>query len=271
MRLSLDLVDRGLWATPMLHSNDTGRAREDEWVLQLPALPPTSHNADSSVLGKQKQQRPSPPAYPHPQLGTGNQLPPIRNLVPGLWEPGTSKSSQRIPSDEGQSDSPVPSLRPIGPALGGIPMDANERPTLRPQFETNSHDIESNRDDCRRVNESKKRPPSSPIERAVHERSAPSNSVINSNRGSSNNIQTPPQVTKPAGKRADVRRRSSSEAARPAGDRRGSDPKVSHQQEILRDPHSALRQLLTARPMTINELQRGRSYGVSKRVLRGGS
>lgn len=236
----------------MLYSNDKGRAREDEWVTQLPALPPTptSHHTDSPVLGKQKQQRSSPPTYPHPQLGTGNQLPPIRNLVPGLWEPGTSKSSQRIPSDEGQSDSTVPSLRPIGPAWGGIPMGVNDRPTLRPQFETNSHDIESNRDDCRRVNESKKRPPSSPIERAVHERSAPSNSVINSNRGSSNDIQTPPQVTKPIGERADVRRRSSSEAARPAGDRRGSDPKVSHQQEILRDPVGQFQLRLPSRWLT---------------------
>lgn len=95
VNLPQGIVDRRLRARPMAFSNDANRAREDEWLAQLPTLPypPTSalQQADTSVLGKMKHQGSNPPTYPHPQPGVGNQLPPIRNLVPGLWEPGTSK------------------------------------------------------------------------------------------------------------------------------------------------------------------------------------
>lgn len=259
---------------PTIYSTDTNRAREDGWRSHPPTLPPppAAQQKDTSVPGKQKLQGPSPPAYPHVQPSTDNQLPPIRNLVPGLWEPGTSKSAQQVPSEKGQNCSLISPLRPAGPARKSGHVEGNERSVPRPPFETNLRESESNPDDCHRTTESKKRPPSSPIERADHERTAPSNSIINSNRGTpTNDIQRPLQVSRHAGENTEVRRRSSSEATRQTSERRASDPKPSHQQEILRDPHSALRQLLTPRPMTMSEVQRGRSYGVSKRVLRGGS
>jgi len=241
---------------PMVFPNDTSRAREDEWFSQLPALPypppSNSKQAEASVPGKPKHQRSNPPVYPRLQPAVGNQLPPIRNLVPGLWEPGTSKSSQQVRLADGKNGSLVYPLRP---------------------FETNSRESESTRDFSRQVNESKKRPPPSPIEPADHERTAPSNSVINSNGGAINNAQKPSQPSRQIGEKADVRPRSSSEVARSTGERPGNGSQSSHQQEILRDPHSALRQLLTGTPrsMTINGLQRGRSHSVGKRVLRSGS
>lgn len=100
----------------MVFSNDTNCAREDEWLTQLPALSTsTSRQVHTSVpvLGKPRYQKPNPPVYPHPQPGTGDQLPPIRNLVPGLWEPGTSKSSQQTLLADGKSGSPVYPLRPV--------------------------------------------------------------------------------------------------------------------------------------------------------------
>lgn len=221
----------------MAFSNDTGRAREDEWLTQLPTppYPPTSSSqqADASVLGKLRYQRSSPPAYRHPQPGIGNQLPPIRNLVPGLWEPGTSKSSQQTLLADGKSGSLVYPLRLVGPVRSNKLSKANDRLIPHPQLETNSRGSESARDFSRQVNESKKRPPPSPIERADHERTAPSNSVINSNGGTASNVQKPSKqiVGKP-----DVRPRSSSEAAKPTGERPGNGSQSSHHQEILRDP-----------------------------------
>ena len=224
----------------MVSSNGTGRAHEDERLTQLPALPcsptPTSQQADAPVLGKPKHQRSNPPVYPHPQPGIGNQLPPIRNLVPGLWEPGTSKSSQKTLSNDGKNGSLVYPLRPVCPVQSNNLTNANDKLTLRPQLETNSRESESTRDFSRQVNESKKRPPPSPIERADHERTAPSNSVINSNGGTISNVQKPSQTFKQTGEKPDVRPRSSSEAAKPTGERSKNGSQSSHQQEILRDP-----------------------------------
>jgi hypothetical protein len=226
----------------MVFSNDANRAREDEWLTQLPALPypqtSTSQHADTSVLGKQKNQRSNPPAYPHPQPAIGNQLPPIRNLVPGLWEPGTSKSSQHILLNDSKNGSLVYPLRPVGPTWNNKPTHANDSFVPRPQLETNSRENEGTRDFSRQVNESKKRPPPSPIERADHERTAPSNSFINSNGGTTGNFQKPSQTSKQIGDRPDVRPRSSSEAAKSTGERPGYGSQSSHHQEILRDPVS---------------------------------
>lgn len=219
----------------MVLSNGTSRAREDEWLNQLPALPTsTSQQADGSVLGKPKHQRSNPPVYPHPQPGNGNQLPPIRNLVPGLWEPGTSKSSQQVLLADGKNGSLVYPLRLVGPAWSN--KIVCDRLTSCPQLETNFRESESIRDYSRPVNESKKRPPPSPIERADDERTAPSNSVINSSGG--NNVQKLLQTSKQIGEKPDARPRSSSEAAKPAGERPGNGSQSSHQQEILRDPVS---------------------------------
>ena len=238
--LPQDLVDRRLWATPMVFSNDASRAREDEWLTQLPALPyppkPTSQQVEASVLGKPKHQRSNPPVHPHPQQGFGNQLPPIRNLVPGLWEPGTSKSSQQAPLDDGKKGSLGCPLRSVGPVWSNKPTNV----VPRPQLEVDSRESESTRDSPRQANESKKRPPPSPIERADHERTAPSNSVISSNGGTGSNVQKPSQMYKQTGGKPDVRPRSSSEAARSIGERPGNGSQSSHQQEILRDPVGSL-------------------------------
>ena len=218
------------------------RSRQDDWLTQLPALsyPPTSasQQADTSVLVKPKQQNSEIPVYPHPESVVGNQLPPIRNLVPGLWEPGTSKSSQQTPSDEPKNGSPIYPLRTLGPAWNSGSTDGNDRHIPRPQLETGPHEDESKRDTSRQVNEFKKRPPPSPIERADHVRTAPSNSVINSNRDTVSNVQKPSQTSKYSGGRPEVRPRSSSETARPTNGRPGSGSQPSHQQEILRDPVS---------------------------------
>lgn len=228
----------------MVYSDDTSRVREDEWWTQLPALPyphtSTSQQADTSVLGRQKNARSNPPVYPHPQPVIGNQLPPIRNLVPGLWEPGTSKSSQQILLNDGKNGSSVYPLRPVGPAWNNKPTNANDSLGPRPQLEKNSREGEGVRDSSRQASESKKRPPPSPIERADHERTAPSNSVISSNGGNTGNFQKPSQTSKRIGDKPDVRPRSSSEAAKPTGERPANGPHSSHHQEILRDPVSEL-------------------------------
>lgn len=222
----------------MVFSHDASRAREDEWATQLPAppLPSASRQTDTSALGNQKHQRSTHPAYPHPQTGAGNQLPPIRNLVPGLWEPGTSKSSQQIPSDDKQNGSLGSPLRPVTPAWRCEFVDANGGHVSQPQLETGPHEGESKRDDSHRVNESKKRPPPSPIERADHERTAPSNSVINSNKVATSEVQKPSQVSKQLREMPSFRPRSSPESAKSTGERRGSFSQPSNQQEILRDP-----------------------------------
>ena len=218
----------------MVSSNDANHAREDEWSAKLSTLPyPPTLRTDNSGLGKPKQQRSNLPVYPHPQLDIGNQLPPIRNLVPGLWEPGLSKSSRRASLDEGQKKPSLCSIRPAGLVWSDGPINTSDRHLPRPQLETNLYDDESRRDFPRQVNESRKRPPPSPIERADHERTAPSNSVINSNRGTISNVQKTTQVSRHTGEKLNDRPRSSSEAAKPSGERPGRD---SQQQEILRDP-----------------------------------
>ena len=213
-------------------------------MTQLPALSypqtSTSQQPDTSVLGRQKNQKSNPPVYPHPQPGVGNQLPPIRNLVPGLWEPGTSKSSQHVLSNDGKNGSSVYPLRPVGPAWNNKPTNANDSLVPRPQLEKNSCENEDVRDPSRQSNESKKRPPPSPIERADHERTAPSNSVISSNGGNTCNVQKPLQTFKQIGDKPDIRPRSSSEAAKPTGERPTNGSHSSHHQEILRDPVSEL-------------------------------
>jgi len=216
------------------------RAREDEWPVQLPTLPnppvPTSQHTDTSILGRQKQQRSNTPVYPHPQSGNSNQLPPIRNLVPNLWEPGTSRSSQQI-SDEGQNGSSVYRLHPIGPAWSGGSMNASDKPTPRPQPGTNHHKNESNRDVSSQVNGPNKRTPSSPVERADHVRTAPPNS-INSDRGNIRHPHKSSQMSKQTREKPDVRPHSNSEATKPTTECPGSAPQPSHQQELLRDPVS---------------------------------
>jgi hypothetical protein len=234
----------------MISSHDASRAHEDKWVtrLQLPALPPSSasQRTDTSALGNQKQKRSNHPVYPHPHPGTGKQLPSIRNLVPGLWEPGTSKSSQRIPQDENPNGSLISSLRHVSPAWSGGPVDASGGHIPQPHLDTNNHDSESKRDDSRQANESKKRPPPSPIERADHERTAPSNSVINSNKAATSEVQKQSQVFKQLKGDPGFRPRSSSESAKQTGERRGSFPQPSHQQEILRDPVGELSHRLSS-------------------------
>jgi len=192
--------------------------------------------------------------------------------VPGLWEPGTSRSLQQASLDEGQNIIPVYRLRPIGPAWSGGSISVNDIHTPHPRPETNHHENKGNPDVSSQANESNKRPPSSPIERVDHSRTAHSDGITNFNRGTKNNVQKLSHMSKQTGENPDVGPRSNPEATKPMGEclENGSQP--SHQQELLRDPHSALRQLLApGRPMTINELHRGRRYGASKRVLRSGS
>ena len=214
------------------------RAREDEWPIHLPALPcpptPIPQQTDTSNLGMSKQPGSNAPVYPRPQPENDNQLPPIRNLVPGLWEPGTSKSSQQATPDEGKDGSPVYRLRPVGPAWSDGSMNANDKPIPRPHIETSYHGEESNRDISRQVNESNKRPPSSPIEREDHARTTPSNGVINSERRSISSVHRPPQTPNQAGGKSGVRSRSNSEATKPTGESPRSGPQSSHQ--LLRDP-----------------------------------
>ncbi|KAF9647890.1 hypothetical protein BDM02DRAFT_3187611 [Thelephora ganbajun] len=214
--------------TPTVYSNNMNRVREDEWPIQLPALPyspaPTLQRSSDA------------PVYPHPQSGMGSQLPPIRNLVPNLWEPGTSKSSQQISTDEGQDGSLVHPLRPVAPTWSGGLMDANDRHTPRLQLEMSHHESESKQDASRQANESNKRPPSSPIERADHARTTLSSGIINPNRRTISNAQKPSQTSKQTGEKSDVRSRSNSEATKPSSECLGSGPQPSHQQGILRDP-----------------------------------
>jgi len=233
---------RGFQTTPTVYSYDMDRAREDEWPVQLPTLPyppaSASQQTDTSLLGRPKQQRPNTPAYPHPQSGNGNQLPPIRNLVPNLWEPGTSRSSQQISSneissDEGKNGSSVYRLHPIGPAWSGGSMNASDKPTPRPHPGMIHRENGSNGDDSPQANGSNKRPPSSPIERADHVRTASSNG-INSDRGNIRDPQKPSQTQ--TGEKADDRPRSNSEATKPTSECPGSASQPSHQQELLRDP-----------------------------------
>ena len=216
-----------------------GGAREDERPIQLPALPysptPTSQKTDTSLLGRPKQQRSNTPTYPHPQSGNGDQLPPIRNLVPNLWEPGTSKSSQRISLDEDKNGTPVYRLRPVGPAWSGRPTSANDNRTLRPQLETSHHENDCGQDTPHQVRESNKRPAPSPIERTDHARTTPSNGVINSSRGTISHTHKPPQTVNQTGGKPIARPRSNSEVTKPTDEPPGNG---SHQ-ELLRDPVSS--------------------------------
>ena len=220
-----------------------GGAREDEGPIHLPALPypptSTSQKTDTSLLGRPKQQRSNTPAYLHPQSGNGDQLPPIRNLVPNLWEPGKSKSSHQISPDEEENGTLVYRLRPVGPAWNGRPMSANDSRVPRPHLETNHHENDCGRDTPHQVKESNKRPPPSPIERADHVRAAPSNGVINSNRGTISHTLKPLQTINQTGEKSTVRPRSNSEAMKPTDELPGNGSQSSHQ-ELLRDPVSKL-------------------------------
>ena len=221
------------------------RVREDGRVIQPQELPypptSTSQKTDAPLLGKLSQQRSDNPAYLHPQLGNSNQLPPIRNLVPGLWEPGTSKSSQQTFPDEGQGKNVASGyrLRPVGPTWNGRPANANDGRVPLPQLETSHHENESNRDAPRQVKESNKRPPSSPIERADHTRTAPSNTIAHPHRWSVGNAHRPTQKLNQTGERPIMRHRSNSEVTRPTGELPGGGPQSPHQ-ELLRDPVSRL-------------------------------
>ena len=224
------------------------RVREDEWPIQLPALPypptPTSQDIDNSFHGRLKQQKPNSPACPHPKLGNGSQLPPIRNLVPNLWEPGASKSSHQISTEEGQNGTSVYRLRPVGPAWGGGPPNASDSHAPHPQLEANNHGNECNRGTPRRVKESNKRPPPPPIERAELMRTAPSNGTTDSNRGIVGRAHTPPQTFNRTRGKSVVRSRSNSEATRSTNEPPENDSQSSHQ-ELLRDPVSVLWPRLT--------------------------
>ena len=204
------------------------RTREDEWPIHppVPSHSPTStpQKTDTYV-----------PVYPHPQPGNDNQLPPIRKLVPNLWEPGTSR--QLITPDEGKNGTSVYRLRPVGPAWNGNPTNTNEVIHIpRPQSETDHHVNESDRDDSRQVNESNKRPPPSPIERADHTRTAPLNGTVNSNRGTTSPTHKPPQKSNQIGEKPGIRSRSNSGTPQPIVGSPGSGSHSSHHQELLRDP-----------------------------------
>ena len=231
------------------------RVREDEWPTQFPPIPcpptPAPQQTDTSALGMLKQRGSYTPAYPRPQPESGNQLPPIRNLVPGLWEPGTSKSSKQLTSDEGKDGCSVYRLRPVGPAWSDRPVNGNDRDTPRPQPETSYHEKESNRDVSRQVNESNKRPPSSPIEREDHARTTPPNCTINSSGRIVSHVHKPSQPSNQTGGKPDVRSRSDSEATKPTGESPRSGLQSSHQQGLLRDPVDKLQPWFTNRWLTI--------------------
>ena len=230
------------------------RTREDERPTQLPALPhpptSTSQQTDTPNPGRVKQRGSNTPPYPHLESESGNQLPPIRNLVPNLWEPGTSKSSLQVASGEGTNGS-THRLYPVSPVRGSGPVDVDDRHVLRPQLETSHHEHESNQDTSRQVNESNKRPPSSPIEREDHARITPSNGALNSNRWTAGHVHKPSQTPNPAGENHGVRSRSNSEAAKPTGESSRSGPQSSHQQGLLRDPVGKLGPRLMHRQLTI--------------------
>jgi len=215
------------------------RSLEDEWPTQLPSLPhpPKSTWRQPDTPDFMLKRRGSDtPSNPHPEYVIGNRLPPIRNLVPNLWEPGTSKSSQQIASDEGGKGSSVYRLRTTDPARCGESTGANDKHTPHPQPETNRHESESNRDAPRQANGSNKRPPPSPIEREDHIRTAPSNCVIDSDRWTISHAHKPSQTSSPTREKADVRPLPNSEAAQPKCESAWRGPQPPHQQEILRDP-----------------------------------
>ena len=208
--------------------------------MQLPAFPHPStstwRQTGTPDLRMLKRQGPNAPTNPHPESVIGNQLPPIRNLVPNLWEPGTSKSSQQTASDEGGKESSVHRLRPAGTARGSGSMAANDKRTPRPQPETNHRENGGNQDASRQVNGSGKRPPPSPIEREDHPRTAPSNGVIDFNSWTIGHAHKPSQTSNLTREKTDVRPRSSSDVAKPTGESARCGPQPPHQQEILRDP-----------------------------------
>jgi len=227
------------------------RAWDDEWPIELPVpSTPTWQQNDTSKLQRLKRPRST---HPPLQPGNGNQLPPIRNLVPGLWEPGTSRSSRLITPDEGKNRSSVYRLRPVDTVW------------------SDQHMNENSRDNSRQVNESNKRHLPSPTERVDHARSASLSGITNSNRGAIGHARKTSRKLNQLGEKHSARLRSNSGAAETTAEYPESDSRSSHHQEVLRDPHSALRQLLAPQPMTINELHHGRDYGASKRVLRSGS
>lgn len=212
------------------------RARDNEWPIQPPTPPYLpSQQTDAPDLGRMKRGSNSP-TYRHPQLGNDNQLPPIRNLVPNLWEPGTSKSSQQIPSAEGENGSSVYRLRPVGPAWSGGPTNANDGHAPCPEVETQNYGSENDRDISRKIIESNKRPPPSSIEREDHARTAPSTSVTDYNRLTTSHAHDTSQTSIQTRETPDVRPRSSSETSKPTGESPCSDPQSPHQQELLRDP-----------------------------------
>lgn len=222
--------------------------------MQLPSLPhpPKSTWRQSNTPDLMLNRRGSnTPNNPHPESVIGNRLPPIRNLVPNLWEPGTSKSSQKITSDEGGEGSPVCCLRTPDPARSGESTGANEKHTPHPQPETNPHENESNRGALRQANGSNKRPPPSPIEREDHTRTAPSNGVIDSDRWSITHAHKPPQTSTPTRDKADVRPLSNSEATQLKGESAVGGPQPPpHQHELLRDPVGKLWSPFTYRRLT---------------------
>ena len=216
--------------------------------MQLPSLPhlPKSTWRQSYIPDLMLERRGSnTPNDPHPEFVIGHQLPPIRNLVPNLWEPGTSKSSQKYVSDEGGMVTSVYRLRTPDPAWSDGSTGANDKYTPHPRPETDRHENESNRGTPRQVSESNKRPPPSPIEREDHPRTAPSNGVIDSNRWTISHAHRPSQTSNPTREKADIRPLSNSEATHPKGESAWSGPQPPHQQELLRDPVGKLWSLLT--------------------------
>ena len=204
--------------------------------MQLPSLPhpprSTWRRTDTPDLIP-KRRGSNTPSNPHPESMIGNQLPPIRNLVPNLWEPGTSKSSQQTASEEGGKASPVYPFRTASVWSSGS-TSADDRLISHPQPEANRHEGGGNREASRQVNESNKRRPPSPIERDDHTRTAPSNGVIDSNRWTISHAHKPSQTSTPTREIADVRPLSSSEATKV--EFAWSDPQPPHQQQLLRDP-----------------------------------
>jgi len=223
------------------------RVCEDKRSIQLAAFPypptPNSQQTDTSVLKRLRHQTPNAPACSHPQPGNCSQLPPIRNLVPNLWEPGTSKSSHQTIPDEGQNGTSVYRLRPVGPVWGGGPPNASDSHAPHPRLEGNNHEND-NRGTSRRVEKPGKRPPPSATEMAEVARIAPSNGTIGSNRGIISHAHNSPQTSNQIREKSVVRSRSNSEAANSIGEPPGNGPQSSHQ-ELLRDPVSMLQPRLT--------------------------
>jgi len=206
--------------------------------MQLPSLPHPSKStwrrtdAPDFIL---KRRVSNTPSNPHPESVIGNQLPPIRNLVPNLWEPGTSKLSQQTASEEGGKGPSVYPLLTACPRSSGSTSTEDEY-IPHPQPEINRHESESNREAPHQIIESNKRRPPSPIEREDHTRTAPSNTVIDANRWTTSHAHKPSQTSTTTRENTDVRPLSNSEATKLKGELAWSVPQSPPQQELLRDP-----------------------------------